>query len=159
MYTIGGILRMIRYTRLARKHALLRTAQNVFPSRQLLQSLRFLRRASTAKSSPGDGARESDRTDSTQQHDGGETNWLSSFKRTARFGTIARKEIGIGLLFLPLALSSTLALPFFVGNIIDLVVGPFPSLDQPGDAPPGEFFGGLTHLQAMVGLPHSYLLK
>ena len=76
---------------------------------------------------------------------------MSSFKRTARFGSIAQKEIGIGLLFLPLALSSNLALPFFVGNIIDLVVGPVSSLgEQSGDLAE-EFFGGLTELQAMVG--------
>ena len=76
---------------------------------------------------------------------------MSSFKRTARFGSIARKEIGIGLLFLPLALSSNLALPFFVGNIIDLVVGPVTSLgEQSGDLAE-DFFGGLTQLQTMVG--------
>jgi len=71
----------------------------------------------------------------------------TSFKRTARFAQVARKEIAYGLLFLPLALSSSLALPFFVGNIIDSVVGP---LADVGSVPLDEFYG-FTRLQVTVG--------
>jgi ABC-type bacteriocin/lantibiotic exporter with double-glycine peptidase domain len=94
---------------------------------------------------PPDGAKR-ERDDAASASRSKKPSTWASFKRTTRFASVAQREIVYGLLFLPAALSSTLALPFFVGNIIDSVVGPLAEVSSI----PVEGLGGLTRLQATV---------
>ena len=76
-------------------------------------------RSSTRAASTGSEAART--ADDAEQTDEKKQSSLDTMKRTVQFAGVAKREIGLGLLFLPAALSSTLALPFFVGTIIDQV--------------------------------------
>jgi hypothetical protein len=109
------------------------------------------RRAGTSQAAafrsyaPGDSSSSDAATPNAAAEKKETANWASA-KRAARFATVAKREIVLGLMFLPVALSSTLALPFFVGNILDNVVGPLATV---GNLPVAAY-GGLTQLQATV---------